>query len=96
MLRHKNFSSGSINGLEGYPVGGKNRFYNERFRIRNRIGVRIYANIAKTETKACEITALSFQKQSPLEIVTTIKNTGNIPISLAGEVQIVDSSNNER
>lgn len=78
--------------IESAPIPNE---WSKMVQINGRIGVRIYANIAKTETKACEITALSFQKRSPLEIVTTciIKNTSNIPISLAGEMQIVDSSN---
>jgi len=76
--------------IESAPIPNE---WSKMAQINGRIGVRIYANIAKTETKACEITSLYFQKQSPLEIVTTIKNTSNIPISLAGEVQIVDSSN---
>ncbi len=74
--------------IETEPIPSK---WSEVVSVNGRIGVKIFGNITDTEVRGCEIVALRIEQHSRLELTAVVRNTGNVPLWLTGEVQIKDS-----
>jgi len=73
--------------VESAPIPSS---WSSNVQVNARVGVRLYADIAGTEVRDCEVVDLHVNTDKDLEVIGKVLNTGNVPVRLKGKMEIRD------